>query len=157
MKGIVSRMPCASGGSNKNKGSNQLYESNWAVWIHSSKCNRSVWYNGHPSEEKQIVMKLPRFYCKNLQEVSEIMHINIIRITFFYFVHRPVFCGTQHFGNWICFRPQVRNWETSTLLGPLETVYPSHWTPSPEDGNMSSFRNVVFFSIPDDRQSPKTH
>jgi hypothetical protein len=23
------------------------------------------------------------------------------------FIHRPVFEGTRHFGNWICFRPQV--------------------------------------------------
>jgi hypothetical protein len=24
------------------------------------------------------------------------------------FIHRPVFEGTQHFGNWMCFRPQVK-------------------------------------------------
>jgi hypothetical protein len=29
---------------------------------------------------------------------------------------------TQRFGNWICFRPQVRGQETSTHLGPLERV-----------------------------------
>jgi hypothetical protein len=28
--------------------------------------------------------------------------------------------------------------------------------PSPEDGNRSSFRNVVFSRIPDDGKSPKT-
>jgi hypothetical protein len=27
---------------------------------------------------------------------------------------------TQSFGNWICFRPQVRGQETSTQFGPLE-------------------------------------
>jgi hypothetical protein len=44
------------------------------------------------------------------------------------------------FGNWICFRLQVRGQETPTQLGPLE-------------------RDVVFvcvFRIPDDGQSPKT-
>jgi hypothetical protein len=29
---------------------------------------------------------------------------------------------TQRFGNWICFRPQVRGWETPTLLGPVIEV-----------------------------------
>jgi hypothetical protein len=46
-------------------------------------------------------------------------------------------------GNWISFRPQVR-WETPTLLGPLENATRSHWT---DDGNRSSFRNVVFSSF----------
>jgi hypothetical protein len=41
---------------------------------------------------------------------------------------------TQRFENWICFRPQVR--EDTYSVGSL---------PSPEDGNRSSFRNVVFF------------
>jgi hypothetical protein len=29
--------------------------------------------------------------------------------------------------------------------------------PSPEDGNRSSIRNIVFSRIPDNGQSPKTH
>jgi hypothetical protein len=29
---------------------------------------------------------------------------------------------TQRFGNWICFRPQVRGQETPTQLGPLEKL-----------------------------------
>jgi hypothetical protein len=40
---------------------------------------------------------------------------------------------TRRFGNWICFRPQVR--EKPILLGPLERASLNHWT---------SFRNVVF-------------
>jgi hypothetical protein len=38
-------------------------------------------------------------------------------------VHWPVFkkLETQRFGNWICFRSQVRG-KTPTLLGPLERV-----------------------------------
>jgi hypothetical protein len=58
---------------------------------------------------------------------------------------------TRRLGNWICFRPQVRG--APTLLGPLERANLNHWTqesrclpPSPEDGNRSSFRNVVFLS-----------
>jgi hypothetical protein len=27
--------------------------------------------------------------------------------------------GTQRFGNWVCFRPQVRGEKTPTLLGSL--------------------------------------
>jgi hypothetical protein len=37
------------------------------------------------------------------------------------FFHRPVFQKTRRFGNWICFRPQVKVGEkTPTQLGPLE-------------------------------------
>jgi hypothetical protein len=76
----------------------------------------------------------------------------------------------QCFGNWICFRPQVRR-EAYTLLGPLERVHLNHWTlvnsrrrnrvdvsPSPQDENRSSFRNIVFlvFRITDDERRPKT-
>jgi hypothetical protein len=32
------------------------------------------------------------------------------------------------FGNWICFRPQVRGQETPTQLGPLERASLNHWT-----------------------------
>jgi hypothetical protein len=35
------------------------------------------------------------------------------------------------FGNWICFRRQVRGWETPTVLGMLERANLNHWaTPS---------------------------
>jgi hypothetical protein len=42
--------------------------------------------------------------------------------------------------------------ETPILLGPLERANLNHWTsdvssPSPEDGNRSSLRNVVFSSF----------
>jgi hypothetical protein len=33
----------------------------------------------------------------------------------------------QRFGNWICFRPQVRG-ETPIVLGPLERANLNHWT-----------------------------
>jgi hypothetical protein len=33
----------------------------------------------------------------------------------------------QRFGNWICFRPQVRG-EAYTQVGPLERANRSHWT-----------------------------
>jgi hypothetical protein len=44
------------------------------------------------------------------------------RVTrFLDFFHRPVFLGveTQCFGNWICFRPQVRGGEDTYSVGPL--------------------------------------
>jgi hypothetical protein len=66
---------------------------------------------------------------------------------------------TQRFGNWICFHPQVKG-ETPTQMGPLERANPIRSTPSPPavDGNRSSFRNVVFYSIrnPADGQSSET-
>jgi hypothetical protein len=34
---------------------------------------------------------------------------------------------TQRFGNWICFRPQVRGLKTTTLLGPLERANLNQW------------------------------
>jgi hypothetical protein len=74
---------------------------------------------------------------------------------------RPVFQKTQRFGNWICFRPQVKMGEkTPTQLGPLERANLNHWTiqsppPSPEDENKSSFRKVVFFGIQNDRKVQK--
>jgi hypothetical protein len=36
---------------------------------------------------------------------------------------------TQRFGNWICFRTQVKG-ETPTLLGPLERANLNHLNPS---------------------------
>jgi hypothetical protein len=45
-------------------------------------------------------------------------------------IHRPGIKkqtkGTRRFGNWICFRPQVRE-NNPTLLGPLERASPNHW------------------------------
>jgi hypothetical protein len=82
------------------------------------------------------------------------------------FVHRPdsKLVKTQRFGNWICFRPQVR--EDTYSVGSLRKSYPqsldqvqqSRCLRSPEEGKRSSLRNVVFLIIsnPDDGQSPKT-
>jgi hypothetical protein len=44
---------------------------------------------------------------------------------------------THPFGNWICFRPQVRGQETSTQLGPLERANLNHW-PTPVNTLCSS-------------------
>jgi hypothetical protein len=52
---------------------------------------------------------------------------------------------TQRFGNWICFRPEVRG-ETPTLSGPLERANLNH-SPSHEDGNRYSFGHVAFSSF----------
>jgi hypothetical protein len=53
------------------------------------------------------------------------------RITgFLDFFHRLVFWRTRGFGNWVCFRPQVKVGEkTPTQLGPLERANFNHWTP----------------------------
>jgi hypothetical protein len=43
------------------------------------------------------------------------------------FFSRPVFKKTRRFGNWICFRPQVKVGEkTPTQLGPLERPNLNH-------------------------------
>jgi hypothetical protein len=84
------------------------------------------------------------------------------RITgFLYFVHRPVFyiLGNTTFLKLDLFPPSDEE-EIRTLLGPLERANLSPMTavssPSSEDGNRSSFRNVFLVSrIPDDVQSPK--
>jgi hypothetical protein len=44
--------------------------------------------------------------------------------------------------------------EDTYSVGPL--IKSKAQSPSPEDGNRSSFRNVVFSRIPDDGKSPKT-
>jgi hypothetical protein len=44
------------------------------------------------------------------------------------FFNRPVFQKTRRFGNWICFRPQVKVGEkTPTQLGPLERANLNHF------------------------------
>jgi hypothetical protein len=82
------------------------------------------------------------------------------RVTVFLdFFHRPVFLGVEirRFGNWICFRPQVKGGrgEDTNAVGPLRVGVFS--LPLPEDGNRFSFRNVVFLlpRTPDDGKSPK--
>jgi hypothetical protein len=94
------------------------------------------------------------------------------------FFHCQVFLGikTRRFGNWICFRPQVKGEKTPTQLGPSERANLNHslttgpnWVgvfspsslvshPSPEDRNRFSFRNVVFLlpKTPDDGKSRKS-
>jgi hypothetical protein len=78
----------------------------------------------------------------------------IFRITvfFFYFFHRryPRGLKTRRFGNWISFRPQMKE-KTPSQLSRSERSSLDHWTrclpSSPEDKNRSSFRNVVFSSL----------
>jgi hypothetical protein len=44
------------------------------------------------------------------------------------FFHNPVLQKTRRFGNWICFRLQVKVGETTpTQLGPLERANLNHW------------------------------
>jgi hypothetical protein len=78
----------------------------------------------------------------------------------------------------ICFRPQVRGWETPILLGPLERANLSHWMilieissfyltqqsrglPPPRlkmetDPVSETLCFLVSYRIPDDGQSPKS-
>jgi hypothetical protein len=55
----------------------------------------------------------------------------------------------QRFGNWICFRPQVRG-ETLSLLGPLERANLNHWT-----SDWGWFLCFLVCSIRHDGRSPK--
>jgi hypothetical protein len=61
---------------------------------------------------------------------------------------------TQRFGNWICFRPQVRG-ETPTLLGPLERANLKRLRRETYPVSETLFFFLVS-RIPDDGQSPKT-
>jgi hypothetical protein len=71
------------------------------------------------------------------------------------FVHRPDFYKqkTQRFGNWIWHRQNIACGEASFWFFCRVGAPPS----SPEDGNRSSFRNVMFSVCrnPDDGQSPE--
>jgi hypothetical protein len=51
---------------------------------------------------------------------------------------------TRRFGNWICFRPQVR--EKPILLGPLERASLNHWT--------TDVTNPIFPKVIHHRQNP---
>jgi hypothetical protein len=67
---------------------------------------------------------------------------------------------TQHFGNWICFRSQVRVSETSILLGPLERATLNQWTVCKGPNRvvfptLSPQCSLVLFRIPDDGQGRK--
>jgi hypothetical protein len=65
------------------------------------------------------------------------------------FFHRPVLQKTRRFGNWFCFRPQVKVGEkTPTQLGPLERVNLNHW-------KQNHFPKSRFFLIQDDGKSPE--
>jgi hypothetical protein len=58
----------------------------------------------------------------NNRKLQISLKLTIHRITgFLDFFHRLVFSRTPRFGNWTCFRPQVKMGEkTPTQLGPLE-------------------------------------
>jgi hypothetical protein len=63
----------------------------------------------------------PKNSRKSSQHTSSYVYISYrIHRIFLGFFHRPVFQKTRRFGNWICFRPQVKVGEkTPTQLGPL--------------------------------------
>jgi hypothetical protein len=59
-------------------------------------------------------------------KTSEEQHSNLNTIFtqgisgFLDFIHHQVFEGTRHFGNWICFHPQVKGGKEDTYsVGPL--------------------------------------
>jgi hypothetical protein len=55
--------------------------------------------------------------------------------------HRPLFQKTRRFGNWIRFRPQVKEGENApTQLSPLERANLNHWTPK-----NTTFRKLDLF------------
>jgi hypothetical protein len=54
---------------------------------------------------------------------SELRGFSTLSIVWYSKEHRI----TQRFGNWICFLPHVKGWETPTLLVPSERDYPNRW------------------------------
>jgi hypothetical protein len=63
------------------------------------------------------------------------------------FFHRPVLQKTRRFGNWICFRPQVKVGEkTLTQLGPLEranlNLFPMSINPISKERHTSPLGNL---------------
>jgi hypothetical protein len=77
------------------------------------------------------------------------------------FFHRPVFQKNTTFRKLDLFPSSGEGGQkTPTQLGPSERANLNHWVgvfspSSPEEGNRSSFRNVVFFGILDDGKSPE--
>jgi hypothetical protein len=67
------------------------------------------------------------------QFLSEILRFRTISIVL---VLKSKPRKTRRFGNWVCFRPQVR--ENPILLGPLERASPNHWASA-----ISAISNVV--------------
>jgi hypothetical protein len=66
------------------------------------------------------------------------------------FVRRPVFKKRPeetHFGNGICFRPEVKGGETPILLGPVERANPNHW-------EITILPNVLAYRTIDKVQKP---
>jgi hypothetical protein len=54
---------------------------------------------------------------------------------------------TQRFGNWTCFRPQVRG-EGTYSVGLLERSKLNHWTSSTLQVSVSGIRLVVIIAFP---------
>jgi hypothetical protein len=62
----------------------------------------------HPQEKKQLTLGITGF-----------LELSVVRYSKEHY-------RTQRSGNWICFIPHME-WETLTLLGPLEKANFSHW------------------------------
>jgi hypothetical protein len=60
------------------------------------------------------------------------------------------------FRNLICFRPQVRGWETPALLGPLERAALSHWIQS-KTPLIPKFDKLISFNSPTNIKQGITH
>jgi hypothetical protein len=75
---------------------------------------------------------------REVENGSDVVYVTLGMTESEYFVHRPEFSyKTQRFGYWMCFRLQVRERETPTVLGRLENTNQNLWT-------RSTYRNVVF-------------
>jgi hypothetical protein len=80
--------------------------------------------NGSGEDVKLIILfyRVMTMMC-NTQNTVFVGILSIVQ----YFKNERI----QHFGNWICPRPQVRG-ETATLLGSLQRANLDHWS-SEED------------------------
>jgi hypothetical protein len=96
--------------------------------------------------------------------------LEVLTITgFLDFAYRPEFQILENtmFRKLDLFPPSDEGRDTTTLLGPLERANLNHWTtgsnragvsfPSPEDGNTSSFPEVVFSSYLEFRTMDKVN
>jgi hypothetical protein len=91
---------------------------------------------------------MPKMSPRKNYEVSQFYRVlTMVYSTQSYWVfgisHRQVFLGveTDRFGKWICFRPRVEKKDLISITGPVSTCL---LPPSHENGNRSSFENVVF-------------
>jgi hypothetical protein len=79
---------------------------------------------GHSPEHCSVNLRSRedlKYYTNMFSEILSFRTLSIVLVL------KNKLGETRRFGNWICFRPQVRG-KNPILLGLLERASPNHWT-----------------------------